>query len=137
MSTFVDGQISQNASYAGSIAVPLTAAPALFGTLGINLATATTGTRVELSATVAVTTLLAVLGTVTILIFRDTTQIYSATTALPVNALDTLTFTVSATDFNVPTTPSFPIYTAYVLGSGINLATRTGPESFSAVAVSN
>lgn len=36
MGTFLDAQISQNTSFSGGIAIPLSSTPALFGTLGLN-----------------------------------------------------------------------------------------------------
>ena len=38
MGTFLDAQISQNISFSGGIAIPLSSTPALFGTLGLNTA---------------------------------------------------------------------------------------------------
>ncbi|UHA73041.1 hypothetical protein [Paenibacillus sp. 481] len=136
-SRFLDGQLSQNASYANSITVAATTTPALFGTLGLDISNAGTNrTNVHFSATVTLATVLAVLGTAEITIVRNgSVLVYSGTTTTPATLLTEVSFTVSGVDFNVPTTPNFVTYQAFIAVTGIGVSVnRVGPESFQAIA---
>ncbi|MBD8499217.1 hypothetical protein [Paenibacillus arenosi] len=136
-SRFLDGQVSQNASYANSLAIPATPAPALFATLGLDISNAGPGlVNVHLNATVTLGVLLAVLGTAQITIVRNgTVVVYSGIESTPAVIGSTASFTVTAVDFNVPTTPDFVIYQAFISVTGIGIGVnRIGPESFNAIA---
>ncbi|MCR8842754.1 hypothetical protein NQ117_03590 [Paenibacillus sp. SC116] len=103
MAKFLDGQISQNASYAGSISIPATTAPALFGTLGLNLTGAGPNPRVIFEGTVSLFSLLGVLTTATITVVRISggipVVVYTANQSIPAIALTTFNFTISGIDF--------------------------------------
>ncbi|MBD8497415.1 hypothetical protein [Paenibacillus arenosi] len=143
MAKFLDGQISQNASYAGSISIPATTAPALFGTLGLNLTGAGPNVRVNYEATVSLFSLLGILTTATITVVRISggvpVVVYTANQTLPAIALTTFNFTISGIDNNVPVpaAPGFVTYQAFISVGGLLLASRVGPESFSAIASSD
>ncbi|MDF2936159.1 MAG: hypothetical protein K0Q90_1532 [Paenibacillaceae bacterium] len=144
MAILLDQQVSQNASTANSIAIPVSATPALFGTLGLNVAGAGTNLRVHFTATVTVSGLIAVLTPVTITVFRVIggvpTLVFSVTESLPVGTLILTTNVVTANgvDYNPPN-PGFLIYQAFVSTSGLLevFPTRVGPESFNAEAYSD
>lgn len=140
----VDSQISQNSSTAGSIAIPASATPALFGTLGLDTAAAGANLSVHFTATVTLSALVSVLTPVTITIFRVvdgvSTEVYSATESLPVGTLVLTTDVLTITGIDLLTTnPGFVIYQAFVSVPGglIVIPTRVGPESFEAVAYSD
>ncbi|TVX93142.1 hypothetical protein [Paenibacillus agilis] len=143
MAKFLDSQISQNASYAGSISIPATTAPALFGTLGLNLTGAGPNVRVNFKATVSLSNLLGVLTTATIVVVRISggipVVVYTATASIPAILLTTYNFTISGIDNNVPVpaAPGFVTYQAFISVAGLNIIARTGPESFSALASSD
>lgn len=146
MVKLLDARTSQNASYFNSIAVPVTAAPQLFGTLGLNATGAGTNIRVELALTVAFTSAATVLTPVDITIYRGTgpnrVLIYSARETLPVSVLGiaaTRLITVTAADFNPPAPNNLLVYQAFInTAGGVAVApTRTGPESFYAAAYSD
>lgn len=146
MAELLDARTSQNASYANSISIPVTAAPQLFGTLGLNTTGAGPNIRVELSLTVAFASVATVLTPIDITIYRGTgpsrVLIYSARETLPVSILGiaaTQLITVTAADFNPPSPNNSLIYQAFInIPSGITVApTRVGPESFYAAAYSN
>lgn len=71
MGTFIDGRTSQNASFANSIAIPITVlnTPQLFGQIGLNTLGATGTARVLLKGTISVQLPLALIG-ITITIVR-------------------------------------------------------------------
>ncbi|WP_028593705.1 hypothetical protein [Paenibacillus assamensis] len=143
MAKFLDGQISQNASYAGSISIPATTAPALFGTLGLNLTGAGPNVRVNYEATVTLANLLGVLTVATITIVRISggipVVVYTANQTLPALVLSAYNFTISGIDNNVPVpaAPGFVSYQAFISVGGLLIASRVGPESFSAFASSD
>jgi hypothetical protein len=146
MGQFLDAQISQNISTSDAAAIPATATPALFGTLGLNTTGAGTNLRVQFTATAAISSLALVAVPITISIFRGVgpgaVLVYSAT-ELPialgaVGALNRRIITVTGADYQPPN-PGFLIYQAFINTSG-GLAvapTRTGPESFNAAAYSD
>ncbi|MBE0343714.1 hypothetical protein E4V51_26555, partial [Paenibacillus sp. 28ISP30-2] len=84
MGTFIDGRTSQNASFANSIAIPITVlnTPQLFGQIGLNTLGITGTPRVLLKGTLSVQLPLALVG-ITITIVRGTLPtdplVYSAT----------------------------------------------------------
>ncbi|MFF2498140.1 hypothetical protein [Peribacillus sp. NPDC058075] len=146
MGIFLDAQTSQNASYRDSISVPVTATPALFGTLGLNTTGAGPNLRVEFTFTATLSSLAALLTPVNIEIYRGTgvgrVLVYSAQLTLPVAGLgvasETL-ITLAGADFNPPSPNNFLVYQSFIsIPGGIVVApTRTGPESFYAAAFSN
>ncbi|ANE45792.1 hypothetical protein SY83_05185 [Paenibacillus swuensis] len=143
MGIILDTQISQNASYASSISIPASTTPALFGTLGLDMTLSGANPRVELTATVTLSAVVAVLVPVTITIFRnvdeDAILIYSATQTIPVGTLLLTTSVMTAVAADVPPAPGFFIYQAFVSipGGLAVIPTRVGPESFVGVASSD
>ncbi|MGE6716974.1 hypothetical protein ACQKGD_06290 [Peribacillus frigoritolerans] len=146
MGTFLDSQISQNISYSGGIAIPLSPTPALFGTLGLNTAGAGPNLRVQFSATVAISSLVTVAVPITIEIYRGVgpgrVLVYSATETSPViGALGVASrriITVTGSDYRPPN-PGNLVYQAFIsIPGGIVLVpTRTGPESLNSAAYSD
>jgi hypothetical protein len=144
MAILLDQQVSQNASTAGAISVPVSTTPALFGTLGLNTSGAGANLRVHFTATVTVSGLVTVLTPITITIFRvvggTPTLVFSVTENLPVGTLilTTTVVTANGVDFTPPN-PGFLIYQAYVSTPGLLalFPTRVGPESFNAEAYSD
>jgi hypothetical protein len=146
MGQFVDAQVSQNISYSGGIAIPVTSTPTLFGTLGLNLAGAGPNLRVQFTATAAISSLATVAVPIAIEIYRGVgpgrVLVYSAVETTP--ALGVLgvaarsIITLTGSDNNPPNTGSL-IYQAFIsIPGGIAIApTRTGPESFNAAVYSN
>jgi hypothetical protein len=146
MGKFLDAQISQNISTSDAAAIPVTATPALFGTLGLNTTGAGANLRVQFTATAAISSLALVAVPITISIFRGVgpgaVLVYSAT-ELPivlgvVGVLNRIIITVTGADY-LPPNPGFLIYQAFInTTGGVAVApTRTGPESFNAAAYSD
>lgn len=140
MGTYLDGRTSQNASYANSIAIPITLlnTPELFGQVGLISEGVTTNPRVILKGTISLQLPLALLG-ITITIVRGTLPtdplVYSATSTFNLSVLAPQVITFSADDFNPPVTPQLT-YTAFV-SSNLLGTIRVGPESFDAILVSD
>ncbi len=139
----IDTQVAQNSSTTGSIGIPLTAAPVLFGTLGLNTAAAGPDLQVQYTATATVSSTLAVVAPVVVSIFRVvsgvSTPIFSLTETVPIGtlALATVSLSVNGIDFQPPN-PGFIVYQAFISAPGLVLfPTRVGPESFRAVAYSD
>ncbi|UPK42242.1 MULTISPECIES: hypothetical protein [Paenibacillus] len=141
MSQFIDARTSQNASLAGSIAIPILVVntPQLFGQIGL-VTTAGIGAnpRVQFKGTVSVQLPLALVG-ITITIVRGTVAtdpvIYSATSTFNLSILAPQVITFSADDFNPPITPQLT-YTAFV-SSNLLGTIRVGPENFDGVLYSD
>ncbi|MGV2966779.1 hypothetical protein NST33_21545 [Paenibacillus sp. FSL L8-0435] len=141
MSQFIDARTSQNASLAGSIAIPILVinTPQLFGQIGL-ITTAGIGAnpRVQFKGTVSVQLPLAIAG-ITITIVRGTLPtdpvIYSATSTFSLSILAPQIITFSADDFNPPITPQLT-YTAFV-SSNLLGTVRVGPENFDGVLYSD
>lgn len=144
MAILLDQQVSQNASTSGAIAVPVSATPELFGTLGLNTSGAGPNLRVHFTATVTVAGLITVLTPITISIFRVvdgvSTLVFSVTENLPVGTLilSQSDVTANGVDYNPPN-PGFIVYQAFVSTPGLLevFPTRVGPESFNAEAYSD
>jgi hypothetical protein len=140
LGTYLDGRTSQNASYANSIAIPITLlnTPELFGQVGLISEGVTTNPRVILKGTISLQLPLALLG-ITITIVRGTLPtdplVYSATSTFNLSVLAPQVITFSADDFNPPVTPQLT-YTAFV-SSNLLGTIRVGPESFDAILVSD
>ncbi|WHY18180.1 hypothetical protein QNH28_22210 [Paenibacillus sp. G2S3] len=140
MGTYLDGRTSQNASYANSIAIPITLlnTPQLFGQVGLISEGVTTNPRVILKGTISLQLPLAFLG-ITITIVRGTLPtdplVYSATSTFNLSVLAPQVITFSADDFNPSVTPQLT-YTAFV-SSNLLGTIRVGPESFDAILVSD
>ncbi|MFJ8070899.1 hypothetical protein ACIQZD_18385 [Peribacillus sp. NPDC096447] len=146
MGKFLDAQISQNISLSGGIAIPVSSTPALFGTLGLNTSGAGPNLRVQFTATVALSSLAAVIVPVTIQIYRGVgpgrVLVYSAIETAPAaGALLVASrniITVNGADYRPPN-PGSLVYQAFIsIPGGIPIApTRTGPESFNVAAFSD
>jgi hypothetical protein len=140
LGTYLDGRTSQNASYANSIAIPITLlnTPQLFGQVGLLSEGVTTNPRVILKGTISLQLPLALIG-ITITIVRGTLPtdplVYSATSTFNLSVLAPQVITFSADDFNPPVTPQLT-YTAFV-SSNLLGTVRVGPESFDAILVSD
>ncbi|MFU1796406.1 hypothetical protein ACM1RC_21280 [Paenibacillus azoreducens] len=140
----IDSQISQNVSTTGAVAIPASATPALFGTLGLNTAAAGPNLSVHFTATVTLSAVVNILVPVTLTVFRVvdgvSTLIYSATETLSVGTLLLTTDVLTVTGIDLLTTnPGFVVYQAFVsIPEGIAvIPNRVGPESFEAVAYSD
>ncbi|MGE7646512.1 hypothetical protein ACQKM1_01755 [Peribacillus frigoritolerans] len=146
MGTLIDARTSQNISMSGQIAIPISSTPARFGTLGLVTAGAGPNLRVQFTATVAISSLAAVLVPVLIEIYRGQgpgrVLVYSATETAPAaGALLVASrniITVTGADYRPPN-PGFLAYEAFVsIPGGVPVApTRTGPESLNAAAYSD
>ncbi|MFF2907655.1 hypothetical protein [Paenibacillus sp. NPDC057934] len=140
MGTYVDGRTSQNASYADSIAIPITFinTPQLFGQIGLVTAGVGANPRVILKGTIAVQVPLDLVG-ITVTIVRGTLPtdpaVYSATSTFDLSVLAPELITFSASDFQPPITPQL-VYTAFVSSSLLGTV-RVGPESFDGILVSD
>ncbi len=140
MGTYLDARTSQNASFAGSIAIPILVinTPQLFGQIGLITEGVTTNPRVLLKGTISVTLPLDLAG-ITITIVRGTLPtdplVYSATSTFDLSVLAPQVITFSAADFTPPVTPQLT-YTAFV-ASNILGTIRVGPESFDGILVSD
>lgn len=140
MGTYLDARTSQNASYAGSIAIPILVinTPQLFGQIGLITEGVTTNPRVILKGTISISLPLALAG-ITITIVRGTLPtdplVYSATSTFSLSVLAPQVITFSAADFLPPVTPQLT-YTAFV-ASNILGTIRVGPESFDGILVSD
>ncbi|WP_025683320.1 hypothetical protein [Paenibacillus maysiensis] len=138
MGTFIDGRISQNASFANSISIPITVlnTPQLFGQIGLNTLGITGTARVLLKGTLSVQLPLALVG-ITITIVRGTLPtdpiVYSATSTFSLSITAPQVIAFSADDFNPPITPQL-VYTAFV-SSNLLGTIRVGPESFDGILV--
>ncbi|GIO33777.1 hypothetical protein J2TS6_49180 [Paenibacillus albilobatus] len=140
----IDSQISQNVSTAGAVAIPASTTPALFGTLGLDVAAAGPNLSVHFTATVTLSAVVSILVPVTVTIFRVvggvSTLIYSATETMPVGTLLLTTDVLTVTGIDLLTTnPGFVVYQAFVSipGGLAVIPDRVGPESFEAVAYSD
>ncbi|MFE4711549.1 hypothetical protein ACFRAM_11805 [Paenibacillus sp. NPDC056722] len=140
MGTYVDGRTSQNASYANSIAIPITVinTPQLFGQIGLVTAGIGANPRVILKGTISVQIPLALVG-IRVTIVRGTLPtdpaVYSATSTFDLSVSAPQVITFSATDFQPPVTPQIT-YTAFVSSSLLGTV-RVGPESFDGIIVSD
>lgn len=134
MAFLIDARTSQNASYANSIAVPITVldTPQLFGQIGLITEGVGANPRVQLTGTISLQLPLAVLVGTTITIVRGTEPtdplVYSATETLELSILAPAVLTFSAADFNPPITPQLT-YTVFV-SVGVLGTVRVGPENF-------
>ncbi|CDN41213.1 MULTISPECIES: hypothetical protein [Paenibacillus] len=140
MSTFLDARTSQNASTAGSIAIPITVlnTPQLWAQLGLITAGAGANPRAIFTGTMTVTLPLALVG-ITITVVRGTAitdpVIFSATSTFELTVLAPQIITFTAADYLPPITPQLT-YTAFV-SSNLLGTVRVGPESFQGILVSD
>jgi len=140
MGFLIDGRSSQNASYANSIAIPITIinTPELFGQIGLITEGALGVSRVLLTGTISVQLPLALVG-VTITIVRGTLVtdpiVYTATSTFGLSILAPQVITFSAADYNPPITPQLT-YSAFVSSSLLGTI-RVGPENFDGVLISD
>ncbi|ULO05179.1 hypothetical protein H1230_18905 [Paenibacillus sp. 19GGS1-52] len=139
MGTYLDARTSQNASFAGSISIPILVinTPQIFGQIGLITEGVTTNPRVLLKGTISVQIPLALAITITIVrgILPTDPLVYSATSNLDFNVLAPQVITFSASDFLPPITPQLT-YTAFV-SSSILGTFRVGPENFDGILVSD
>ena len=138
----IDTNAALNSATTGSIAIPLTAAPTLYGGLSLNLTTAGPNLRVLLTTTVTISSALSVLAPIVITFVRVvggvTTTIFSATETVPVGnlALSTTVISANGIDYNPPA--DFVVYRALISSPGLLLfPTRVGPEAFRVEAYSD
>jgi len=132
----LDFKSSQNASYANSIAIPITVinTPNLIAQQTLDLSSGTAGlTRVEFSGVAAVQLpLLPILTNVTIFVTRGLTpadlNIFSASQNLDLSLLGPQLFSFSGSDFNAPNVANVA-YSVFIEASALGTI-RVGPESF-------
>lgn len=144
MPKLLDFKISQNSGSVGSPLTLVNGAPLLFGTLELDTSGAGPNLRIQFEATVSVSAIVSVASSIVVQIVRGLggpgvgTTVYTAVHSFPllIDILDTEVVTVTGADF-LPPNPGFLTYQAFVSVSGIDLATRTGPESFNALAISD
>lgn len=144
MAQLLDARTSQNASYANSIADPITIidTPELVGQVGLNVFDATGPIRVQMNGTVAVQVpLLPAVTGITITVVRGTlptdTLVYSATHNLGLSVLAPQLITFTASDFEVPVPDSNQLVYTMFISSNVLGTFRVGPESFNARAYSD
>jgi len=137
-SKIVDARMSQNASLANSIAIPILVinTPQLFGQVGLNTyQTNSSNVHVTFQGVVSVQLPLALVG-VTITVVRGTMStdpvVYSATSTYSLSVLAPQIIAFSGGDYNPPAANQ-TTYTAFI-SSNILGTIRVGPESFSAAA---
>lgn len=132
----LDSKTSQNASYANSIAIPITVinTQQLIAQQTLDFSLGTAGlTRVQFSGVAAIQLpLLPAATTVTITVYRGLTtagvQVFSAAQNLDISLLGPQLISFTGSDFNAPNTAS----SAYTVFISINIlgTVRVGPESF-------
>lgn len=134
MTILIDARTSQNASFSGSIAIPILAVntPQLIGQIGLVTAGAGSNPRVQLEATVAIQLpILPVTTTAIVTIVRGTQItdpiIYSASQSLNLDIVGPQILTAVASDFQPPLTAQLT-YTLFISVSVLGTI-RTGPES--------
>jgi hypothetical protein len=137
VTTLLDARTSQNASFANSISIPITAinAPQLFAQLTLSLAGATGLVRAQFTGVIALQlSLVPVATTATITVVRGTTLsdliIFSEAQNLSTTLAGPQVVAFSGSDFNVPIAGTV-VYTVFVSVSALG-TTRVGPESFNA-----
>lgn len=141
MPIFLDARTSQNASYANSIAVPITVinTPQLFGQIGLSTTGVGANPRALLSGTISLQLPLALVG-ITITVVRGTLAtdplIYSATSTFNLSVLAPQIITFSAEDYNPPISSTTLAYTAFV-SSNLLGTVRVGPENFGGLLASD
>lgn len=147
MSQFLDFRTTQNASYANSISIPITVLnePQFLGQLGLDVTGASGTIRVGLSGTVAVQVpALPVTSSITLTVVEGITSnpqqgvVFSVTEVFGVSVLGPQVLSFNGTRFNPPTPPPGQnlVYSLFITANALG-ATRVGPESFSAFAVSD
>lgn len=142
MTFFLDSKTSQNASYANSIAIPITVidTPQLIAQQTLDLSGGTANmTRVEFSGVVAIQLPLApVVTNITVSVYRGLTtsdvMVFSASQNLDLNLVGPQLISFAGSDFNAPNIADVA-YSVFVQSSVVGTI-RTGPESFNFLAVS-
>ncbi|MBW7457677.1 hypothetical protein ACFOLF_05005 [Paenibacillus sepulcri] len=128
MGTFLDQRSSMNANASGSINVALTAAPALFGVIGLQTRSVA-NPIVDLTGTIGFSALVAG-TTVAVQVVRGTlitdTIIYSAIFTAGIAGVNTRSFT--AQDLLAPAAAQ-TTYSAFI-SSAVVGSSRVGPEVF-------
>lgn len=134
MTLVLDSRTSQNASYANSIAIPITVinTPQLIAQQTLD--------RVEFAGVVAVQLpLLPVATNITVTVFRGLTtsglNIFSASQNLDLNLLGPQLISFSGSDFNAPNVAN-SAYSVFISASALGTI-RVGPESFNFTAFSD
>ncbi|GAB6930726.1 hypothetical protein JCM10914A_47090 [Paenibacillus sp. JCM 10914] len=143
MARFLDSKTSQNASYANSIAVPITAinTPELIAQQTLNLSGGTANLTV-VSFTGIVATQLPLVPLVTnilITVVRGTTPsgliVFSASQNLDLSIVGPQLINFAGSDFNAPNTANV-VYSVYIQSSALGTV-RVGPESCNLIGVSD
>jgi hypothetical protein len=142
MAILLDAKTSQNASFANSIAIPITVINAgqMWAQQTLNLSGGTAfNVRVDFSGTIALQLpLIPVATNVSIFIVRGTTPsdliIFSAAESLNLAIVGPQILSFAASDFNAPNI-SPVTYTAFVRVTALG-TTRVGPESLNLTAYS-
>lgn len=140
---FLDSKTSQNASYANSIAIPISVAnaPQLVAQQTLDLSAGTAGlTRVEFTGIIALQLpLLPAVTNITLDVYRGLTTggvlVFSASENLNINLLGPQLITIAGSDFNAPNI-SGVAYTVFVTASVLGTI-RVGPESYNFTGVSD
>ncbi|WP_308634159.1 hypothetical protein [Paenibacillus silvisoli] len=138
----LDSKTSQNASYANSIAVPITLinTPNMIAQQTLDLSGGLPGlTRVEFTGVCAVQLpLLPLLTTINIFVTRGLTasdiNVFSASQNLDLSLLGPQLFAFSGSDFNAPNVAN-QAYSVFIQSSALGTI-RVGPESFNFTAYS-
>ncbi|MGN7456071.1 hypothetical protein ACTHPH_14780 [Paenibacillus pasadenensis] len=142
MSRFLDLKTSQNASFANSIAIPITIINQnqLIAQQTLDLTTGVSGqTRVDFVGMMAIQLgLLPVATTVTISVVRGTlptdTLVFSAAQVLDISLLGPQLINIAGSDFFAPN--AVQTYTVFASVTALG-ATRVGPESFNFIGSSD
>lgn len=140
---FLDSKTSQNASYANSIAIPISVigTPQLVAQQTLDLSAGTAGlTRVEFTGIIALQLpLLPAVTNITLDVYRGLTTggvlVFSASENLNINLLGPQLITIAGSDFNAPNI-SGVAYTVFVTASVLGTI-RVGPESYNFTGVSD
>ncbi|OPH57717.1 hypothetical protein BC351_04170 [Paenibacillus ferrarius] len=143
MTIFLDLKTSQNASYANSIAIPITVinTPQLIAQQTLNLSGGTANlTHVDFSGVVAVQLpLLPLATTVLVSVVRGATAqdiiVFSAAQNLDLSILGPQLISFSGSDFNAPNIAG-AVYSVFIQTSALGTI-RVGPESFNFTGVSD
>lgn len=140
---FLDSKTSQNASYANSIAIPISVVnvPQLVAQQTLDLSGGTAGlTRVEFAGIIALQLpLLPAVTNITLDVYRGLTTegvlVFSASENLNINLLGPQLITIAGSDFNAPNI-SGVAYSVFVTASVLGTI-RVGPESYNFTGVSD
>ncbi|NBD24732.1 hypothetical protein [Paenibacillus glycinis] len=142
MTTFLDYKTTQNASYANSIAIPITVinTPQLVAQQTLNLTAGAPGlTRVGFSGVVAIQLpLLPIATNILVTVVRGATPagviVFSASENLNLSLLGPQLIAFTGSDFNAPNITQ--TYSVFVQSSALGTV-RVGPESYNFIGTSD